>query len=74
MPIFKRFNNYSIFNLDINECFNNNGGCSHFCHNTFGGFYCSCNENEDLDVDNRTCIGIKPAWSLHSAITYNKNN
>ena len=27
---------------DINECYNNNGGCSHICRNTQGSFVCSC--------------------------------
>lgn len=44
--------------VDVNECSKNNGGCSHFCHNTLASYYCSCNGYEELDVDNRTCIGI----------------
>lgn len=57
---FKRPSNYySIINLDVNECSNNNGGCNRFCHNTFGSYYCTCNDNEQLDVDNHTCIGIE---------------
>ena len=56
--------------LDINECSNNNGGCSHFCHNTFGSYYCSCDNNEDLVVDNRTCEGIKSTNMIFAFIYY----
>lgn len=36
---FIRSNNLCI---DINECLNE--GCDHTCHNTYGGFICSCRE------------------------------
>nr|XP_026693868.1 fibrillin-3 isoform X4 [Ciona intestinalis] len=40
---------------DIDECANNNGGCSHFCTNTNGSYSCSCPdsnpcENQLLDL------------------------
>lgn len=43
--------------IDINECDNNNGGCSQNCSNTVGSFSCSCTRNFTLDDDNRTCNG-----------------
>lgn len=49
---------YFNFNIDFNECLHSNGGCSHYCHNTFSSYYCSCNSDQELDVDNHTCIGI----------------
>lgn len=35
------FINY-LFNLDINECEYDKGGCSYECVNDVGSFYCIC--------------------------------
>ena len=43
--------------IDVDECLFNNGGCSHFCHNFIGGFYCSCRIGYRLDDDIKSCIG-----------------
>ncbi|XP_070561156.1 mannan-binding lectin serine protease 1-like [Ptychodera flava] len=40
---------------DIDECLNNKGGCDHYCHNIFGGFYCSCRPEYVLDTDRKIC-------------------
>ena len=44
--------------LDINECTLSNGGCSHKCVNTVGGYKCECPDLElNLGLDNKTCQG-----------------
>lgn len=49
---FKGF--YSV--QDYNECEEDFAhGCTHFCHNFIGGYYCSCHHGYHLDADNRTC-------------------
>ena len=46
--------NYS----DIDECAVSNGGCSHKCVNTAGGYKCECPDPElSLSLDNKTCHG-----------------
>ncbi|XP_075459613.1 mannan-binding lectin serine protease 2-like isoform X2 [Ascaphus truei] len=40
---------------DINECEREINPCDHFCHNHFGGFYCSCRTGFDLHSDKSTC-------------------
>lgn len=40
--------------LDINECSENNGGCSSKCLNTPGGFSCACERGFDLFTQNGT--------------------
>ena len=42
--------------LDINECDVLNGGCSHYCNNTDGSYYCSCPVGYEL-VDQELCKG-----------------
>ena len=44
--------------LDINECANDSGGCSHICTNTEGSFECSCRDGYILDTDRRHCSGM----------------
>ena len=34
-----------------------NGGCSHDCMNTDGGYVCSCNEGFEIGNDQHSCIG-----------------
>ena len=42
---------------DVDECYRNNGGCDHICHNTHSSFYCSCRAGYTLQADRRTCLG-----------------
>lgn len=45
--------------LDINECQQQNGGCSHGCINTPGDFYCACPPGMMRDpVNPKACINI----------------
>ncbi|XP_023231808.1 fibrillin-1-like [Centruroides sculpturatus] len=41
---------------DIDECKENNFGCSHICHNAYGKAFCSCPVGFILDNDDKTCI------------------
>lgn len=42
---------------EANECNVDNGGCSHYCANTYTGFYCECNEGYEIGADGKNCIG-----------------
>ena len=43
---------------DTDECALSNGGCSHKCVNTAGGYKCECTDPElSLASDNKTCQG-----------------
>lgn len=44
--------------IDIDECHDHNGGCSHHCTNTYGSFQCSCDKGYELSHDKKTCIDI----------------
>ena len=35
---------YSSFDVDINECDTNNGGCTQVCTNNVGSYACSCDQ------------------------------
>ncbi|KAM4862541.1 growth arrest-specific protein 6 [Urocitellus parryii] len=43
---------------DVDECSQQNGGCSQVCHNKPGSFYCACHSGFALASDNRTCQDI----------------
>ena len=70
---------YILFYVDINECANNNGGCSDGCNNTEGSYYCTCSSGYELSGDNVTCIGESKLTFLASKIVHSvmymyKNN
>ncbi len=47
-----------FFFSDIDEWVVSNGGCSHKCVNTAGGYKCKCPDPElSLSLDNKTCHG-----------------
>ena len=54
--------------LDVNECINNNGGCSQNCTNTNGSFFCSCDKGYQLKSDGSTCEGISNGQNIHVRI------
>ena len=43
----------------------NNGGCSHGCENTDGGFYCTCPEGHYLVSNGKICTG-RPMLPVNS--------
>ena len=47
---------------DIDECLNNNGGCSHDCINTVGSYNCECPTGHDLRPNNHDCEGECCIW------------
>uniref|UniRef100_A0A6P4FNB6 Fibrillin-1 isoform X1 n=1 Tax=Drosophila rhopaloa TaxID=1041015 RepID=A0A6P4FNB6_DRORH len=44
--------------VDVDECLEKNGGCSHRCSNSEGSFKCSCPPGYKLNSDQRTCQDI----------------
>ncbi|KAH0539302.1 hypothetical protein KQX54_003778 [Cotesia glomerata] len=45
--------------VDVNECEDNNGGCSEVCENTNGSYFCACNGDERiLSPDGKSCTDI----------------
>ncbi|XP_021565715.1 growth arrest-specific protein 6-like, partial [Carlito syrichta] len=40
---------------DVNECSQQNGGCSQICYNRPGSFHCACYSGFELSPDSRTC-------------------
>ena len=46
-----------ITTTDINECGDNDGGCSQICNNTEGSYACLCNDGYELDGDGKHCLG-----------------
>ena len=53
LECYKSVNNF----VDINECNEENGGCSQICTNTFGSYDCSCEEGYTLDFNGFNCTG-----------------
>ena len=41
---------------EIDLCKENNGGCSHDCHTSYGQSFCMCPTGMKLDIDWKTCI------------------
>lgn len=50
-------NSHFLTGLDINECVDNNGGCSDDCINLKGSFKCQCPFGKKLASDKKTCVG-----------------
>lgn len=43
---------------DIDECLDNNGGCTNNCYNTYSSYYCTCPDHLEMSADGRTCYGM----------------
>ena len=52
-----------LFNLDVNECAFENGGCHHKCVNSGGSYSCTCHDGYVLQADELSCRG-KPLATL----------
>ena len=70
---------YITASIDINECDEENGGCSHMCNNTIGSYQCLCEDGYELDSDQHLCNGnvvvVPPHTlmiSLYTCIIYNR--
>ncbi|KAI1721109.1 fibronectin type III domain-containing protein [Ditylenchus destructor] len=49
--------------VDVDECKNGNGGCSHGCVNAIGDYYCACPHGMMLDpVDPKKCIPVASSF------------
>lgn len=46
-----------LFISDINECLEGTAKCNQYCHNSDGGYFCSCQQGYTLDSDKHTCVG-----------------
>ena len=43
--------------IDINECDDNNGGCTHTCINQPGSYQCQCNVGFNSENNGMNCTG-----------------
>ena len=50
--------------IDTQECNNNNGGCDQNCYNTFGSYYCTCNNGYNLTSNGHSCIGMENLYNF----------
>ena len=59
VQVYSKFSFIDFYYLDVNECVDDNGGCSQLCINTVGSYYCECNIGYHF-IDNSTtiCIGM----------------
>ena len=53
----KILSNYDWYNIDIDECANNNGNCEQICRNTPGSFQCLCSTGFTL-YNKAFCSGV----------------
>ncbi|VDK29706.1 unnamed protein product [Gongylonema pulchrum] len=54
---------------DVNECQQQNGGCSHGCVNTPGDFYCACPYGMMRDpMEPKTCISVAGSFDRIAAL------
>ena len=46
-----------LFNLEVDECLDNNGGCEQICRNTLGNYECDCKTGYELHSNGKKCEG-----------------
>ena len=56
--------NIIVFDLLVNECNVNNGGCAQVCINTITSYICSCDTGYTLDNDGHGCVGTSLIYQL----------
>ena len=54
LSVWKMLNMERSF-LGVNECLVNNGGCDHYCVDTWYSYYCTCRSSYDLVDINQDC-------------------
>lgn len=65
-----KFKLRSLFSSpDIDECAEDNGGCSQICTNFVGSYTCDCRDGWFLSGDGKTCFGMF-TYSLVSILKY----
>ena len=48
---------HSFIYIDVDECSEHNGGCSHYCTNGLGTYSCHCRSGYSLAYDGHICVG-----------------
>ena len=48
-----------MYNLEVDECLDNNGGCEEICRNTLGHYECDCKTGYELHSNGKNCEGKK---------------
>lgn len=51
-----------LWHSDIDECWEQNGGCEGSCENTVGSYHCLCSPGYQLNYDNHTCLDVDECW------------
>ncbi len=59
---------------DVNECLEQNGGCTQNCTNLAGSFSCSCSPGFLLAADERGCTGINVCKERHMLVEVTEPN
>lgn len=65
-----------FFNVDIDECKYDKGGCNDTCVDTNGSFYCECNDvGYEVGEDGFSCIGmyIRVAGTIVIQCSHNRS-
>lgn len=64
-----QLNNLILFNVDVNECAFDNGGCMDRCTNFGGSYQCSC-DSGFLQADGLSCGDTSPCKFMENYITH----
>ena len=69
IPFLTGFFFYFFFFPDIDECLEGTAKCNQYCHNSDGGYVCSCHQGYTLDSDKHTCVGKETHLLLNFVLT-----